>query len=393
MVSIDTVSGQLVLRGMLAASWVDEYLTWNQSENGIDRLSLYDEKIWEPHFEFYRPTSVTLGTVMQVFSSGVVVLTILADFETYCDLNMRLFPMDSHYCSIAVMSNGNLKEYVTLSADDDGIFNMMLPHGEWTVDETFVIKETFKEPFTSNGIDVLKFTLLLSRRHEFSLLHKGAPQCLLMFANIFAHLVPVNSGERVSFAVTLFLAFVFWQTIVIDDLPENSVRISYFSIILTFCMTMSTLSLVLSIVLTKMSVETDKPIPGCLHRLAVFMKKMKRKRKHPIHEFENERVNDRYTVDVGKDCKVMQESKQDANDNRFEDFHNDSVIDKLKTETKDYEKNKADETVTTGGKNNDLKISWLDVVEVIDVILFWASIATIMIALFIFNILFHFGPN
>ena len=392
MVNIDTVSGQLILRGMTAASWVDEYLTWNQTENGIDRLTVYDEKIWEPHFDFSRPPSGTLSTVKQVFASGLVVLTILADFEMYCDLNMRYFPMDSHYCRTALMSSANAREHVTLTAEEDGIVNVLRPHGEWTVDKTVVTKGIFVEPFTNHGIDVLNFTLLLSRKYAFNLLHKGAPQCLLTFTNIFVHLIPVNSGERVSFAATIFLAFVFWQTIVIDDLPEHSAKISLFSVILTLCMTLSTLSLVVSIVLTKISFETDKPIPERLRRLAVFVKRTKRKQKHPVHGLENKRTFCKYARDIGEGHNGKTGNSQDFNENNTDVFERDldSVIEKLKADAKGHEVNRNEKEIVAG--TDDIPVTWLDVVDLIDVILFWALIVTIAIGIMVFVMLFIFQP-
>ena len=53
---------------------------------------------------------------------------------------------------------------------------------------------------------------------------------LIHFVTVGIFIVPIDSGEKGSIAVTSFLSHGIFVTAIIDDLPHNSVYVSYFLI-------------------------------------------------------------------------------------------------------------------------------------------------------------------
>ena len=108
-------------------------------------------------------------------------------------------------------------------------------------------------------------SLTFGRQTDFILVHKTVPLLLLAVSYPFVNIVPLNSGERVSYAVTVLLAFVFWPAIVTEDLPNNSAKISILSLIVSVCIGCSTASTVVSVVLCRIAdCNEDHPKPKLL---------------------------------------------------------------------------------------------------------------------------------
>ena len=68
-----------------------------------------------------------------------------------------------------------------------------------------------------------------------------------MYNTLFVFILPIGSGERTSFSVTLFLTFVIVAMTVADSLPQGN-HMSIFSIILVIRLVVSSLTTIMAIV-------------------------------------------------------------------------------------------------------------------------------------------------
>ena len=109
----------------------------------------------------------------------------------------------------------------------------------------------------------LIFTLKLKRKPLYTILTVISPIWMLSILNIFVFMLPCDSGEKASYAVTVFLAFAVFLSIISSSLPTNSESISIMSIyivILTFQSTIITM-----IALTEIRVrQFESPVPGVI---------------------------------------------------------------------------------------------------------------------------------
>lgn len=265
--SLDTMSGNLFCPGYLVASWTDEQLKWNSSEfNGITRFSTTSSDIWTPEFvQFYSAeTRFTLKPAL-VYDNGTVIWMVGGLFEGLCQLDTLHYPFDEHVCEFAIQSSTyDVTEIqLKLLSDSNGL-EFFTEHGQWEISSSISSTVKYVEPVSMVEFEILIRTLTVTRRHLFVLLHTAIPLFLMTVLNTLVYLVPLRSGERISFSTAILLNLVFFTTNVSEDLPHNSFRISFCSIVMTIANIMTTLSVIASVILCRVDHETITPVPNCL---------------------------------------------------------------------------------------------------------------------------------
>ena len=80
------------------------------------------------------------------------------------------------------------------------------------------------------------------------------PLLFLGLMNPLAFLIPCHSGEKISFAITLFLAFAVYETIILQKVPVNSDKVSYLQLYVIVQLAFTVFILVTSIVQTRLYV-------------------------------------------------------------------------------------------------------------------------------------------
>ena len=72
----------------------------------------------------------------------------------------------------------------------------------------------------------LAFTICISRRPTFYILNRILPVTCASFLVVTVFLLPVESGEKVSYALTELLALAFLLTLITNYLPSTSMTVS-----------------------------------------------------------------------------------------------------------------------------------------------------------------------
>ncbi|XP_067676177.1 acetylcholine receptor subunit delta-like [Haliotis asinina] len=101
-------------------------------------------------------------------------------------------------------------------------------------------------------------TINLKRRPLFYIFTILLPVVLLHFRNSFVFLLPSQSGEKTSMAVSILLSFQLFLSIIRDSLPENSLTVSLFSLYVSLANFTSVVIVIVNILLFKMK---EKPPP------------------------------------------------------------------------------------------------------------------------------------
>ena len=79
------------------------------------------------------------------------------------------------------------------------------------------------------------------------------PLMFLGVMNPLAFLIPCDSGEKISFAITLFLSFAVYDTILMEKIPINSDKISYLQLYIAGQLAFTVFILIASIVQTRIN--------------------------------------------------------------------------------------------------------------------------------------------
>ena len=108
------------------------------------------------------------------------------------------------------------------------------------------------------GTNFVGVQLKIKRGPTFFIINILAPIVFLAFVNLLVFAIPCESGERISFAVTIFLSFAVFLTLVTDKMPQTSLTMSLFSIYLILILTYSSL-IMLCLVFILQLYHTEKP--------------------------------------------------------------------------------------------------------------------------------------
>ena len=272
--SLDIVSGKLLCPGYLVASWTDDQLVWNISDfNDLEQMSLTIDDIWVPSLVQFGATDAVFDlNPVWVNSNGTVYWIMAGLFEALCKLDIRYYPGDEHHCVFEILpATTDASEIKLTIASVNHNIEDTIEHGEWEIKNSYLTIHEFTEPVSGKTFVTLLKKMTIARRYLFTFVHTCLPLILLCALNTAIFIVPLKSGERISFSTSILLNFVIFTSSMSDDLPHNSLRLPFFSIFMTVANVITTLGVIISVILCRMDYETVVPLPETLKGLAARM--------------------------------------------------------------------------------------------------------------------------
>lgn len=232
--SFDEQSGIFKTICYLGFVWTDEKLRWNSSIINVESINLHPSLIWKPQI-ILQNSAVELWNIdtgdgknenVQIFSNGTVVYAYGGISTTRCDANLYYFPFDKHTCELIII-NFESVDHVELILQDLPYRVFEFSNKEWKLLE---VKKTQSLLHIFDPFNLLNITIHFQRKPAFYVLNILLPIPCLGFINIFVFGLPISSGERVSFAITILLTCVFFLNTIADRLPPVSEPLSLFNI-------------------------------------------------------------------------------------------------------------------------------------------------------------------
>ncbi|XP_052250668.1 acetylcholine receptor subunit beta-like isoform X2 [Dreissena polymorpha] len=230
----------LKISGSLFMTWTDEFLQWNTTDyGGLEHLLLPQNDIWRPGVRLHNSfrTFIGLGSsdlLLRVSSSGDV------SWQPYQECPLK-FSSWSYSTDQVKLIGGSYVEYVE---GRKGILLNQFDNARWLMENT-----TAGE--SEDGFVIYKMTL--KRKSTFYVLHMIIPIVLLSFLNVLTFALPISSGERASYAITVFLSLVVFLTIVASEIPKNSNTIPVISVYITAIIALSTTNVITSLLESRLA--------------------------------------------------------------------------------------------------------------------------------------------
>ena len=171
-------------------------------------------------------------------------------------------------CEIKVAAFGHISKDVSLYPAKSQVEMIYYQENvQWKIKKMKLI------PFGLPGNDgIVSAVLHLQRRPEYYALNILAPIFLLCFLNPFVFLLPPESGERISYTVTIFLSLAVFMTLFSDTMPKSSEPMSRISYFLLIAMTYSTVLCIVAILLMRIYYTNEtKTTPRWLLRLVAAL--------------------------------------------------------------------------------------------------------------------------
>ena len=219
----DEVLERFSVVGAFFLYWLDETMVWNETDySNITSVFMGYKDVWVPELILTNPSQKidSYGKDWQLiryYYTGVASWTPGDLIKATCFLDVRYFPFDIQECKMEMYAWGyNADEVKLVLIRDDIDMNFFASHGSWNVLNTSANVEYVGS--TSRVV----FSFRLERKSQFIIVNIILPILFLCLLNILVFVLPTESGERVSYAITVLLSIAVFMTIVSDTLPKKS---------------------------------------------------------------------------------------------------------------------------------------------------------------------------
>ncbi|XP_060587873.1 neuronal acetylcholine receptor subunit beta-4-like [Ruditapes philippinarum] len=262
-IDFDEQAEVLTTSGYLALTWMDEYLTWTPSDfNGTTEIFLPQDDIWKPDVSLRNTYNSFKGLgstylYVKVQHNGDVTWKPFQILKSTCAVDIKYFPFDKQLCEIKFTAWSYSRLEIDLNAGANGVtLEDYSANAQWELTKT-----SYKEVNDDSDEAAVIFEIELKRKSSFYVINIIAPVILLSVLNVCTFLLPVASGEKAGYSVTVFLSLAVFLTIIASELPKNSDVVSFMSIYLLLMSILSTLIVALSLLQIRMSEWATEQTP------------------------------------------------------------------------------------------------------------------------------------
>ncbi|XP_030010368.1 5-hydroxytryptamine receptor 3A [Sphaeramia orbicularis] len=275
--SVDEKNQVLTTYVWYRQSWTDEFLVWDPEDfDEVKQVSLPTANVWVPDIlinEFVDVGKSPDIPYVYVRYNGMVRNYKPLQVVTACTLNIYNFPFDVQKCSLTFQSwlhtindiNITLMRSPEELREDKSVF---MNQGEW---ELLHILSKYKS-FSVDNDDYyaeMKFHVVIRRRPLFYTVNLLLPSIFLMVMDIVGFYLPPDSGERVSFKITLLLGYSVFLIIVSDTLPATAIGTPLIGVYFVVCMALLVISLTETVLIVRLVHKQDlqPPVPRWVKHL------------------------------------------------------------------------------------------------------------------------------
>ncbi|XP_069118792.1 acetylcholine receptor subunit beta-type acr-2-like [Argopecten irradians] len=285
---IDEVQERLSTIAYLIINWQDSRLMWDKAMfNDVDNIQLPQTAIWKPHIALVNGFTKldTLGSDfirVLVDNNGLVGWFPYEVFETQCSVDIEYFPFDKQTCDIRFRVWSSGANEVRLHAFDIEM-DEYKESGKWDFVKSSAIA-SFSEDFES----VVTFSITIKRKSHHIMVTIVLPITMLSIMSVCTFLIPIESGEKMGYSITLYLAFAVFLTIVSGSLPASA-TMSLLSVYLVVLLSVGTTTIIITALQLRLHYRQDShQIPKCVKCLVRLCRALQcRKSTRKIQNCEN----------------------------------------------------------------------------------------------------------
>ena len=223
---IDQTEQYFVINAWLEMSWQDDIRSWDPNQHGGVRF------VYPGISGMWRPRVIVTNSIedRDVFANDPSPLNLAWDgtarwypgtvFYLSCTMDMTFFPFDRQNCSINFLSQEYGTDVVLIPVANSVSTGGYGAHGEWELESTS--SEYRLMTFGGISFSRLYYHFIFRRQPAFYLLNVIVPVVLMSLLTPLVFVLPEESGERVSYSVTMLLSLSVFMGIVAGQLPQSS---------------------------------------------------------------------------------------------------------------------------------------------------------------------------
>ncbi|XP_019632281.1 PREDICTED: neuronal acetylcholine receptor subunit alpha-6-like [Branchiostoma belcheri] len=231
----------------MGAIWNDRRLQWQNSRySDVDEIRVSDDKLWrpaltlannaDPEFEGFKSSAGA-----RVFRNGEVVWDISQILKTTCEHNARNFPFDDMECSACIANEEQRGNEVLKCLERDHAHSSRVDLAYCDVD-TFVRVDEWNTEWEIEEEDDGNYTLACIKLHmrrdpTYHMCTAIAPSFFLALLMAVTFLLPLDTGERLGYAMTIFLSMIVTLVFITEIVPaEESLPVIAVVVLIYICM-------------------------------------------------------------------------------------------------------------------------------------------------------------
>lgn len=268
--------------GYFSLSWTDDRLSWSntsatsQDYSNIRFLFSTETYVWKPALIVENSVdSISVITdkniPMRINSMGNIDWNPTGIYLVSCSSDITYYPLDQQTCTIKLTTWGYTNNEIYLVYDTTPIeLGFYSENGEWVLvsasGEQVQDRARGGQSFSS-----LSFSVTLRRRPLFHALNTILPVVLMAFLIPMVYRLPVDSGEKIGYSLTVLLAYAVYLTLISDNIPSTSVSVCYLTVYLVIVLGLGVLSVVFVILVIATFHMGNKPVSSCMGCISRFM--------------------------------------------------------------------------------------------------------------------------
>ncbi|XP_052065626.1 neuronal acetylcholine receptor subunit alpha-6-like [Mytilus californianus] len=290
----DEVNGKFAVIGFFRITWHDSRMTWNTLDyNNTHTLTFLQDDVWKPTLVITNPFCKIdqIGKdfmTVRYFSNGLAYWTPGEILISSCSVDITYFPFDEQICTIRLMAWGTLSNEILLQSFNGIELNYFSEHGTWRITST-AFNDRVDEV---TGLSLIDMSVSMKRRPGFYVINVVLPVIFLMALNSCVFLLPPDSGERVSYAITVLLAISVFLTLIGNHLPKTSEPMSLLGYFLIFDLVFSSLTCLSTMICLRLQFRNkNHPIPSYLKWIVLCCRRNNLKKRENWVEVQNNKSN------------------------------------------------------------------------------------------------------
>ncbi|GFO45630.1 neuronal acetylcholine receptor subunit alpha-3 [Plakobranchus ocellatus] len=256
-VEVNDVVESFECNGFLGLRWFDQILTWNASDYGGEASISPDVK------DVFRPRMVMLNTLgdrdlfeddnapLMVLSNGLITWTPGGIFPASCKLDLTKYPFDVQTCAIHMIVMNYMVEELQFVSDESNVsMSFFTENGQWEIIGHRLTTPT--KYVRGQNMSSILISFQLKRKPVFLVISIILPIVFLSLLNLLVFLIPVDSGEKISYGITVLLALTVFLSTMSGMLPRSSESMPLIITYIFILMVISVLTVVASIIIVRL---------------------------------------------------------------------------------------------------------------------------------------------
>lgn len=225
----DEVKQTMSLTGFFVASWNDEFMQWDPVQyGGMTYVTLETEQFWKPNIVLGNSAGkieklTENWNVINFIYNGTTNFLFADAFSVACNVDITYYPWDKQTCGlyVSVLPYATLEIFL-VNTNKKLLSTYFTENGAWTFVDSDV-------KYLDETKTTLNFSITIERKPLFLAINVILPIVFMSFLNAIVFFIPAESGERISYNITVFLSIAVFLTLVSDNLPKTSDPMALFS--------------------------------------------------------------------------------------------------------------------------------------------------------------------